>query len=333
MGERSRRAFLRQANALFALAALPPFPVLAQQVKPKRLGLLYFGSQQSFEGTGRRSALIKGMGDAGYREGKDFAIEGRFADGDESRLGPLAAELVKLKVDVILTVGSQGARAAFQSSASIPIVSAAVADPVGEGYAVTLAEPGRNVTGLASNLDVMPKQLDLLVTVAPNVSRLAVLRNGTNAGHDFFLKQLMPSAQAKGVQVFPIDAGSSADFEQAFGAMKQHRCDGLIVLGDTSFLQRAKRLTSLALQFRLPAVFSGEQYVRTGGLMSYGFDDVQNFYLVADFIGKIFKGANPATLPFAQHTRYDLVINRTTARTLGLRIPDPLLLRADKLID
>jgi putative ABC transport system substrate-binding protein len=326
-----RRSFLRQAS--LSLMALGAPTVLAQQARPKRVGLLYLASKRSFEETNRRATFVRGMRDAGYAEGKDFVIDDRYADGNESRLASLAVELVRAKVDLILTVGSQASRAAFQSTASIPIVIAAVADPVSEGFAISLAQPGRNVTGLSSNLDVMPKQLDLLVTVVPKISRVAVLRNSANSGHEFFLKGLQASAQAKNIDVFPVEGRSSADFESAFDKMRQGHAGALVVLGDTFFLQQAGRLADLSLKYRLPAIFPGERYVRAGGLMSYGFDDVQNFYLAAAFVDKILKGANPATVPFAQPTRFDLVINRTTAKSLGVRIPDPLLLRADKLID
>ena len=326
-----RRSFLRQAS--LSLMALGAPTVLAQQARARRVGLLYLASKRSFEETNRRATFVRGMRDAGYAEGKDFVIDGRYADGNDERLASLAAELVHPRVDVILTIGSQASRAAFQATANIPIVIAGVADPVGEGFAVSLAQPGRNVTGLSTNLDVMPKQLDLLMSVLPKLARVAVLRNTANAGNEAMLKVVQATARRKGIDVLPVEGRSPADIEAAFGRIAAEGVDGLIVLADTSFLQQGRRIAELCLQHRVPAIYANDQYPRLGGLMSYGFDDVDNFYAAASFVDRIFKGAAPANLPFAQPTRFNLVINRTTAKTLGLRIPDPLLLRADKLID
>ena len=178
----------------------------------------------------------------------------------------------------------------------------------------------------------MPKQLDLLTTVIPKLSRVAVLRNTANSGNNAFLKGVQSAAQTRGVQVVPIEGRTPADIDQGFAKMRRERTDAVIVLGDTFFLQQRRKIAELALKYRLPSIYASEEYVQVGGLMSYGFDQIQNFVLAATFVDKIFKGANPGTLPFAQPTNFNFVINRATAKHLGLRIPDALLLRADKVI-
>jgi len=179
---------------------------------------------------------------------------------------------------------------------------------------------------------VMPKQLDLLTTVVPKLSRVAVLRNSVNRGHNSMLSSVQSAARTKGIQVIPLEGRTPPDIDQAFATISRERTDALIVLADTFFLQQRAKLAELSLKYRLPSIYPSEEYAQAGGLLSYGYDQIQNFRLAATFVDKIFNGANPATLPFVQPSNFNLVINRATAKSLGIRIPDALLLRAEKLI-
>jgi putative ABC transport system substrate-binding protein len=307
---------------------------LAQQLsKVARIGFLYYGSRQSSLDTGRYNAFVEGMRKLGYVEGTNFIIEARFADGKLERLPALAAELVRLKVDVIVTQGTPVNRALQHATTTIPVVSTLTTDPVGDGFAASMARPGGNITGLSiSAADLGPKLLELLKAAVPKLSRVAVLLHPENAAHPPRLKRIMSAAQKVGIQVVLAEAGTVQEIEHEFAMMTKERANAAIILADGFFVQESRSTAAQALKHRLPSISQSREYAEAGGLMSYGPNLVDNFRRAATYVDKILKGAKPGELPFEQPTRYSLVINHKTAMALGLTIPQALLLQADEVI-
>ena len=320
----------------FGLGALAEaLPALAQQKgKVWRIGFLYFGSRQSALETGRYQLFLDGMRELGYVEGKHFVIETRFADGKTGPLPDFAAELVRLKIDIIVANGTPVYHALRQATKTIPIVITVSADPVSEGFATSLARPGGNFTGLSSaNVELTPKHLELLMTAVPRLSRVAVLMNPAHSGHPARLKIIQATAQKTGMRVLPVDAPSPDAIERGFASMSRERAQALIILGDSFFTQQIRQIAELALKHRLPSINVTGIYVEAGGLMSYGQNQADNFRRAANYVDKILKGAKPGDLPIEQPTIFELVINRKTAKAIGLAIPQELLLRADRVIE
>jgi putative ABC transport system substrate-binding protein len=246
----------------------------------------------------------------------------------------LAAELVQMKVDVIVAGGYQAISAAQQATTTIPIVMVRTGDPVGLGFVASLARPGRNITGLSSiNVDLSSKYLELLRDAVPKLSRVTVLVNPGHPNHPDFLKRIQAAEKTNSVRISPTQAGTERQIETAFGAMKQERAGALIVLPDPFFLAEAHRIAELAVQQRLPTMFGTREHVESGGLMSYGQNLAEHYYRAATYVDKILRGANPGELPVEQPTKIELVINLKTAKAIGLTIPQELLLRADKVIE
>ena len=274
------------------------------------------------------------MRELGYVEGRNFVIEWRFADGKYERLASLAAELVRMKVDIIVTGGTAANRAAQQATTTIPIVNAAMIDPVGNGFAASLARPGGNITGLSlATTDVSPKHFELLKIMLPKVTRVAALENPGNPGHPAILKSLQTNAGQVGVKLLPVDARTAEEIERGFAMMKREKAEAVIVAVDAFFIGQRQQLAELALKHRLPSIFSVAEHAEAGGLMSYG-QDLADFYRrAAAYVDKIFKGAKPGGLPIEQPATFTLVINRKTAKALGLTISRELLLRADRVIE
>jgi putative ABC transport system substrate-binding protein len=325
----SRRALL----ITLALGALAEIPAWAQQ-KSRRIGFLYYGSRESALQTGRYGAFLEGMRERGYAEGKDFVIEGRFADGKSERLPGQAAELARLKVDVIVATSNPAIDAAWRATNSIPIVATVMSDPVGQGLASSLARPGGTVTGLyISSDELVPKHLELMAAVVPKMSRVAVLSNPSNPVHAGRMKIVQAIGQKSGMKVSAASASTPEDIERAFSAMVRDRAGALLVLGDTFFVQQTRQIADLALKHRLPSIFASHDFVDAGGLMSYGENPTDNFRAAAGYVDKILKGAKPGDLPFERSTRIHLTINRRTAKAIGLTIPQELLLRADRVIE
>jgi putative ABC transport system substrate-binding protein len=324
----NRRKILK-AFGLCVLAS--PLAVFAQE-KPRRIGLLSVRSRKSLVDAGRYDAFLKGMGELGYVEGKHFVMEGRYADGRFERLPGLAEELLRLKVDVIVAEGNAANRAAQQATATIPVVLTVSPDPVGQGFAASLARPGGNVTGLASG-DTASKYFELITVAVPKLSRVAVLSNPANAGHAERLATIRAAAQKAGITVVSLGARNQEDIERSFARMTQERVKAVVILADTYFAEQERRIAELALKHRLPSIFNTPEYPDAGGLMSYGPDLNENFRHVATFVDRIFKGAKPGDLPFELPMRLYLIINRRTAKAIGLAIPQELLLRADKVIE
>ncbi len=281
-------------------------------------------------------AFLQGLRDLGYVEGRNLVIEYRDAEGKFERLPALAAELLPLKVDVIVAPTTAAALAVKQATSTLPTVFAVAGDPVGSGLVTSLARPGGNVTGLSLLLpELVGKCLELLKQAVPGVSRVAVLwQPGGYPGRTEkdMLKEAEVAARALGVRLQVVEARGPDDFDRAFSDMTRAGAGALTVLGSTMLFIERRRLVDLAAKNRLPAVYQGREFVDVGGLMSYGADLADMFRRAATYVDKILKGAKPGDLPVEQPTKFELVINLKTAKALGLTIPQSLLLRADEVI-
>ena len=262
-------------------------------------------------------------------------IEYRFAEGRFDRLADFAAELVQLKVDVIVAVVTQASLAAKKATTTIPIVMVGVGDPLGSGLVTNLARPGANITGTSSTTsDVVGKSLELLKDAIPKVSRVAVLWNPANPAFQApQLRESEVSARMLAVQLQPLEARGPQELDRAFAAMTSARADALLVTPDPIFAIHQRRIIDLAAKSRLPTMFGQREFVDAGGLMSYGTNFRETYSRAATYVDKILKGAKPADLPIEQPTKFELIINLKTAKALGLTIPQSLLLRADQVIE
>jgi putative ABC transport system substrate-binding protein len=279
-------------------------------------------------------AFMQGMRELGYVEGRNLVIEWRFADGRFERLSGLAAELVRMNVDVIVTHSTPAIQALRRATSTVPIVFAVVFDPVGSGFAASLARPGGNITGLSViDVDPSPKRLELLKTMLPALSRVAVLVNPGSSVHPAIVKSVQAAGQHAGMKVLPVDARTPEEIERGFATMSQERAEGVIIADDAFFRGRRQQIADLAAKNRMPAITPWREYVSAGGLMSYGQNIADSFRRAATYVDKILKGAKPGELPIEQPTRIHLAINRKTAKALGLTIPQELLLRADEVIE
>jgi ABC-type uncharacterized transport system substrate-binding protein len=282
----------------------------------------------------REDAFRQELRRLGYAEGQNIAIEYRSADGRFERLPELAAELVDLKVDVIVAVVTQAALAAQKATSTIPIVMVGVSDPVGSGLVASLARPGGNVTGTSSRTtDVVGKQLELLREMRPKTSRVAVL---WNPGNLVFQKQLLGEAKEAAtklkVKLHLVEARAPEQLDRAFAAMARQPTDALLVLGDPMFVAHAARIADLAARHRLPTVSGTRESAERGILMTYGPNYLDNHRHSATYLDRIFKGTRPGDLPVEQPTKFELVINAKTARALGVTIPHSLVVRVDQLV-
>ena len=323
---------IARRKLLLELALAAPLACFGQDLRSKvaRIGLLEPASSLA----NRREALIAGLRDLGYVEGKNIVIEYRSAEGKYERLRGLADEMVRMKVDVIVAVAPIAVQAAQRATTTIPIVMVTTADPVGSGFVASLARPGRNITGLSNiNVEVSNKYLELLRLAVPKLSRVSVLLNPAHPNHPNYLKRIQAMDKTNSVRISPAQAGTASEFETAFAAMKQERAEALIVLPDAFFLAQGRRIAELAAQQRLPTMFGNRDPVEAGGLMSYGQNNAEHYYRAATYIDKILNGARPGDLPVEQSTKFELVVNVKTAKAIGLSIPRELLLRADKVIE
>ena len=315
------------------LAAIQPVAAEVQQAgKVARLGWLGFSSASPGE-----RAFLQGLRDLGYVEGHNVVIEYRSAEGTLERLPALADELVRLKVDVIMTQSTAAALAAKQATQAIPIVFGAVSDPVATGLVASFARPGGNVTGSSFfSPELVGKSMELLKQTVPKVGRVAVLwqpRAFAKPQGKAFLQAAEDAARTLGVRLQVVEAGGPDDFERAFSEMTGARADALTVLTSATFSQGRRRLVDLAAKSRLPAIYPFREDVEAGGLMSYGPSIPDLFRRAATYVDKILKGAQPAELPVEQPTKFELVINLKAAKTLGLTIPASVLVRADQVIE
>ena len=328
---RNRRRLL---IALGAGALAAPLAAFAQQ-KPGKVARIGFLDATSASGFASRLEILRaGLRDLGYVEGKNIIIESRWAEAKYERLPGMALELVGLKVDVIVAAAPPAVHAAQKATTTIPIVFAAVGDPVGSGFVASLSRPGGNITGLSNiSVDLSSKWVELLRVAVPKLSRVAVLVNPGHPDHPAFLKNVQSAAKTTGVNVSPLQASTASQIEAAFGAMKRERAGALIVLPDSLFRTQAPQIAEFAAKNRLPTMFWSRGLAEAGGLMSYGQDLAEHYRRAATYVDKILKGAKPQDLPVEQPTRLELIINRRTAKALGLTIPQELLLRADEVIE
>ena len=333
----ARRALL---TALGAGALTVPFPALAQVPgkaadKTWRLGFLGAGSRPAADRPDANiDAFLRGLRDLGYVEGKNLHVEWRFAQGRYEQLPALAVELTRANCDVLVTYGTAGAQALKAATQSIPIVIASAIDPVGMGFAATFARPGGNMTGLSVlAVELSQKQLDLLRDIVPKLAHVAVLVNPGNAGHVALLKQVRAGAAIRNYRITPLEARLPEDIEPAFAKARREKADAIIVAGDAQFASLGKQIAAATLKHRLPSIGIYRSHVAEGALMSYGQDIAAFHRRAASYVDKIFRGTRPGELPIEQPTIIELFINGKTAKALGLKIPQSLLISADKVIE
>jgi putative tryptophan/tyrosine transport system substrate-binding protein len=302
-----------------------------QPTKIPRIGFLGASSPSAI--SARIEAFRLGLRELGYVEGKNIVIEYRYAEGKLDRLPGLAAELVRLGVDVIVLAGPASIRPAKEATSTIPIVMANDADPVGSGVVASLARPGGNITGL-SNLapEISGKRLELLKEIVPRLSRLAIVGTSTTSGTAQVLKEMEPAAGVFKVQLQYLDVLSPKDIETVFRAASKGRADAVLVLQGGVFNAQRKQIVDLAVRSRLPAIYHAPEWVEDGGLMSYGVSVTDLYRRAATFVDKILKGAKPADLPVEQPKKFEFIINLKAAKQIGLTIPPNVLARADKVI-
>jgi len=323
-----RRTFLADTGAGLLTA---PLAARGQQAgKVYRIGVLSPGPST---GAGAPELLRQSLRELGYVEGLNLAIEWRDAEGKTERFDGLAAELVRLKVDVIVAIVPAATFAAKRSTASIPIVMVNTPDPVQLGLVVSLGRPGGNVTGTTTlSADLSIKQLELLKEAVPRAVRIAVLWNPSNPWHPLALKGVEAAARSLAVQLQILEVRGSEEFDSAFAAMTRKRAEAVLILADPLSVFYRTRLADLAAKRRLPAMYGTRQYVDAGGLMSYWAHQADLYRRVGSYVDRILKGARPRDLPVEQPTKFEFVINLKTAKALGLTIPPSLLQRADEVI-
>jgi putative ABC transport system substrate-binding protein len=281
----------------------------------------------------QRAAFVQRLRQLGWIENRNVAIEYRWAEGRSERFVEIATEFVQLKVDVIVASTTPAVIAAKQATSVIPIVITTAGDPVGTGVVASLARPGGNVTGLSNQLwDTASKRLELLREVVPGLRRLAILANADNPGAVLDMREVQATARALGLEATTFEIRRAEDIASVFEAIKG-RVEALYLAADPLLNTNRIRINTLALGARLPTMHGVREFVEAGGLMSYGPNIVDQYRRAADYVDKILRGAKPGDIPIEQPTKFDLVINLTTAKTLGLTIPEPFLLRADEVIE
>ena len=329
MNHAHRRRFLLATGALFAA----PFAgAQGSKDKSAHIGILVGGS---YAQRGHlEQALLEGLHEQGYVEGKNLVIERRYADGRRERVGEFARELAGMKLDAMVTTCTPSTRAAKQATGSTPIVMAAVADPVGQRLIASLARPGANITGLSSQAeDILAKMMELFSSVLPKAATVAVFVQGRSDVHPRMWQQLAPIAQALDLKLVKIDVATAADLPAVFDMALREKADALFFLPDEPmFLSGRVRIVELAAKHRLPSFFGAREFVDDGGLMSYGESLRTAYRTAASYVGNLTRGAKPADLPVQQPTKFELVINLKTARALGITVPQSVLARANEVI-
>jgi ABC-type uncharacterized transport system substrate-binding protein len=325
-----RRTFLAGTGAVFLASLLTAEAQDAPRVP--RVGYLF--SFTPAEGRHLWEACRQGLRELGYVEGRNIILEPRWADGQYERLPGLAADLVRLNVDVIVVAATPGSLAVKAATNTIPVVIVAVGEPVKTGLVASLARPGGNVTGLSLlTAELSGKRLDLLGRVLRSVPRVAILMNPGNPIHAIFLEETRVAAQRLRVQLQPLEARTPKEIEQGFDAATRGRASALIVFDDPVIWSYRTQIVAAAARRGLPAMYGYREFVDDGGLMSYGPDRIDQYRRTATYVDKILKGAKPGDLPVEQSTKFELAINLKTAKALGLTIPPSLLQRADQVIE
>ena len=324
-----RREFI---SFIGAIAAAWPFAAHAQQPARPVIGLL--GSATASEWTPYVGAFRKGLLDAGYVEGRNVAIEARWANSQYDRLPAMAAELVQRDATVIVAFSTPAAHAAKAATATIPIVFTTISDPVQIGFVASLNRPGGNMTGVTNlSAEIGPKLLELLREVVPTANTVALLVNPTNPSAETLSRSLQDAARTFGLQLHVLNASAERDFDTAFATLRQLRADALVVVSDVLFITHNKQLAALAMRYAMPAIFQNREFAAAGGLMSYTGSITDMYRQAGAYTGRILKGEKPADLPVVQATKLELTINLKTAKALGLNVPLPLLGRADEVIE
>jgi putative ABC transport system substrate-binding protein len=325
----NRRAFI----SLLAGAAAWPLAARAQQARMPVIGVL--GATTAHGYAAQLAAFRRGLNEAGFLEGRDVAIEYRWAEDQYERLPELAADLVRRQVAVIATIGGNAASmAAKAATRTIPIVFHGSVDPVEAGFVASLNRPGGNLTGVVTlNIDTGQKRVELIHELVPAASTIGLILNPTNAVAEAQTKDLQAAARTLGLKLHVLQASTEAEFEPAFAALKQLRAGGLVIGTDGFLVSRSEQLAALTLRHALPAIFQYRAFVEAGGLMSYGGSVTDSYRLSGIYTGRILKGEKPADLPVQQATKVELIINLKTAKALGLTVPLPLLGRADEVIE
>jgi len=323
-----RRRFLYGAG--IALLAIPTAAQSQPVANSPRVGFLFYGAPGP---SPELESFRQGLREVGYIEGQNISVEYRFANGQVGQLSTLAAELVQLKLDVIVTPGTPASVAAKKATSAIPIVFAGVADAVGAGLVTSLARPGGNITGLTSiSAALGGKRLELLKGVVPKASRVAVLYNPADPSNVLVWTELQESSKPLGLTLLPHPVRGPGDFEGAFAAISRERAQALFVAAGVLTTEHRKTLVDLAARNRIPTMWGERQFVEVGGLMSYAVNFYDEIRRAAAYVSKILKGAKPADLPVEQPTMFELVINLRAAKALGLTISPSLLSRADQVI-
>jgi putative ABC transport system substrate-binding protein len=324
-----RRAFF----TLVGGAAVWPLSARAQQPAMPLIG--YLGAQSPAAFASRVRAFRQGLGETGYAEGRNVAIEFRWAEGQHNRLSALAADLVSRQVAVIVAPGgAPAALAAKSATTTIPIVFEMGADPIAMGLVGSLNRPGGNLTGVSSlNVEVTPKRLEILHELVPTAAVLAVLVNPTSPTADSQLRNLQAAASTLGLQLHVLHASTERDFDTVFATLLRLRAGGLVVASDTFFATHSEQLAALTVRHAVPAIHQSRDFSTAGGLTSYGGSFVESHRQAGVYTGRIIKGDKPADLPVQQVTKVELFANLKTAKTLGVTVPLPLLARADEVIE
>ena len=325
---------LRLATASVALILVVAGAAIAEAQQPGKVPRIgYLSATSPSVNPTRIEAFRQGLRELGYVEGKNIIIEWRYAEGNLDRLRELAAELVRLKVDLIVSAGPQPTRAAKEATTTIPIVMGYDSDPVGSGFVASLARPGGNITGLSALFpELSGKRLELLKEIVPRLSRVAVFGTSTWPGNAQALRETELAAGALGVQLQYLDVRGPKDVETAFRAAGKGRAEAVLVLTSSVLNSHRIQVADLAVKNRLPAAYGAPQYVEDGGLLSYAPSYTDLFRRAATYVDKILKGAKPADLPVEQPTKFEFVINLKAAKQIGLTIPPNVLARADKVI-
>jgi putative ABC transport system substrate-binding protein len=326
---------MQSALAFWLLTALPlTFSVSAtaqQPTKVPRIG--YLTPNPLSAHSARYEAFRQGLRELGYVEGKNIVIEYRYAEGKQDRVPALAAELVRLKVDVIVTGGATATRAAKEATSTIPIVMTQDTDPVGTGFVASLARPAGNITGLSSLAsELSGKRLELLKEVVPRLSRVAVFGSPTAPGNVQQRREIELAAGAFVVKIQHLDVRSPKDIETAFRAASKGRANAVLVAGGNVLTSQRAQIAELAIKNRLPAIYERREYVEAGGLMSYGVSIADLDRRAATYVDKILKGTKPADLPVEQPKKFEFIVNLKAAKQIGLTIPPNVLVRADRVI-
>ena len=327
------KRFFGLLTIFVTLAACGDVATAQQPKKVHRIGFLSSFDQASE--SARSEGIWLALRELGYIEGQNLAIEYRYAEGNRDRFAELAAELVRLKVDIILVAVGATIQAAKNATKTIPIVMAGPpADPVELGLVESLARPGGNVTGFTSlSRDLAGKRLELFKEAVPKVARVAVLYEAANQPSLIEVKEVLPvAARALGLTIQPWEVRAADDFEKVFAALNKQRPDGLYVSGGALMIINQKRTVEFALKSQLPSIYSNIEAVNEGALMYYGADLADSYRRVAHYVDRILKSAKPADLPIEQPTKFELVINQKTAKQIGFTIPQKVLARADKVI-